>query len=331
MMAARNNNRGIALILTLLVVTVLVALILEFNYAVRVDMRLAENYYDSTRAYYLAESGINIGRVYLKKDDVRNIDDLSEEWANIDEISGGDGIIKITIIDENSKINVNNLVRADDSGNVMVSEPTRKMLVRLLEILGVAEPNAEDIVSVIIDWIDPDDNEEGFGFEENAKNAPIDDLSELLLIHPAITRELLYGSKRSGERSGDSWGDLEEDKPGLVDFLTVGTVGPDSNSDSRININTASETVLMSLSDSIHESTARDIIEERTGKEGPFKDFIYIKNIMGEEDFGGMQSLLALKSNSFKIISEGQYGRAKKTLEAVFSRTEGLLSWKIRY
>ena len=58
-------HRGVALILVLTTIAILTAISVEFSYGARVDLRLAENLRDETRAHYLARSAINLSRLLL--------------------------------------------------------------------------------------------------------------------------------------------------------------------------------------------------------------------------------------------------------------------------
>jgi len=60
-----RNERGVALIIVLLVTALLIALIFEFAYGTRISLRAAVNFRDSQRAAYLARSGINFAGRYL--------------------------------------------------------------------------------------------------------------------------------------------------------------------------------------------------------------------------------------------------------------------------
>ncbi len=55
-----QSNRGIALLVVLLVTALLIALIFEFAYGTRVSLRGAVNFRNSQRAYFLARSGVAI-------------------------------------------------------------------------------------------------------------------------------------------------------------------------------------------------------------------------------------------------------------------------------
>jgi type II secretory pathway component PulK len=61
----RGNDRGVALIIVLLVTALLIALIFEFAYGTRISMRSAVNFRDSQRAYYLARSGVKFAGLLL--------------------------------------------------------------------------------------------------------------------------------------------------------------------------------------------------------------------------------------------------------------------------
>jgi general secretion pathway protein K len=60
-----RGSRGVALILVLTTLAILTAVGVEFSYSSRVDLRLAENLRDETRAHFLARSAINLSRLLL--------------------------------------------------------------------------------------------------------------------------------------------------------------------------------------------------------------------------------------------------------------------------
>ena len=78
-----GNERGMVLLLVLVVVALLSALLSEFAFSTLIDMRLTETFRDTTRAEYLARGGITAGRMILQIDkndyDARN--DPYELWA----------------------------------------------------------------------------------------------------------------------------------------------------------------------------------------------------------------------------------------------------------
>ncbi|MFL5347265.1 MAG: general secretion pathway protein GspK [Hyalangium sp.] len=65
--AQRNRrSRGVALIIAILAISVLTVVATEFAYNTRVDLQLAANQRDEVRAYYMARSGMALGRLLLR-------------------------------------------------------------------------------------------------------------------------------------------------------------------------------------------------------------------------------------------------------------------------
>jgi general secretion pathway protein K len=61
-----RRNRGVALIITVISITLLTVVATEFAYNTRVDLQLAANQRDEVRAYYMARSGVGLGRLLLR-------------------------------------------------------------------------------------------------------------------------------------------------------------------------------------------------------------------------------------------------------------------------
>ncbi len=140
----KRNNRGVALIIVLLVTSLLIALIFEFAYATRISLRASVNFRDNERAYYLARSGVNVAGLLLsdllKKQKLQ--DYLEErEWqpvSNMLDIS--DAQLRVRWEDESGKINVSNLTKGSDGYNRMST---------LFEITGINR----DRLDQISDWM----------------------------------------------------------------------------------------------------------------------------------------------------------------------------------
>ncbi|MDH4163727.1 MAG: general secretion pathway protein GspK [Nitrospirota bacterium] len=95
-----RNDRGVALLITLLVTTLLLALVFEFAYGTRVSLRAAANFRDSQRAYFLARSGV---RIFTKYKDLKEMIPQGE-WGVVPEVSQGDTEVKVMWEDEAGKI-----------------------------------------------------------------------------------------------------------------------------------------------------------------------------------------------------------------------------------
>ncbi len=141
-----QEERGFALLLTLLVVLLLTLLIFSFFYEARVYLLQAQGRVDLLRAYYLARSGVGIKIKLLKEDrETDPYDSLSEGWAKEEKIESPIGTIEVEAIDEESKFNINTLVR----GNGLVDERAVERFRRLLTYLGLSGRLADRVVEYL--------------------------------------------------------------------------------------------------------------------------------------------------------------------------------------
>lgn len=107
-----RNERGIALIITLLVVTLLTITVVEFTFSVTVDYQLVHNALNAMQAQMLARAGINYGEALLARDTNQPPADwYFEDWANPDvsqvmNLDTGDRLA-VRVLDESGKININ--------------------------------------------------------------------------------------------------------------------------------------------------------------------------------------------------------------------------------
>jgi len=304
-----RDDSGVALVITLLVLTLLLTIILEFNLGMRVEARAAANFRDDMKAYYLARSGITFA-IAILEDDSRTeprYDSLDELWAQkIPPIPVGDGLVSVTITDEDSKINANKLAAGFGA---VTGDNMRALMVRFLDLFELKS----DLSDTIADWIDPDDTERpngaesGYyeGLEESyeARNRPLDSLLELRLIKGM---------------EGDTFDRLKN-------MLTV-------NSDGWINVNTASKQILMSLSDDMNGDIADEIMAFRT--ENPFQNKLDVRNniSISENVYTDISKFIDVTSNYFSITSAGEVNQNKKTINAVVIRQGekvNILYWRI--
>lgn len=61
----RKRDRGVALIIAVVSIAILTAVATQFIYTSRVDLQMAANHRDDTRAYFMAKSGIGLSRLML--------------------------------------------------------------------------------------------------------------------------------------------------------------------------------------------------------------------------------------------------------------------------
>jgi hypothetical protein len=89
-----REDKGIALILVISVLAVTGIMALSFAFTMRLDLKAATNYLESTRASYLSQAGVTYAQQILKEDN-RNIDSFEDKWHTIftgsDVDNDGDG------------------------------------------------------------------------------------------------------------------------------------------------------------------------------------------------------------------------------------------------
>lgn len=89
-----KNERGVALILVLSVLAVAGIMAVSFAFTMRLELKAATNYFEATRATYLAEAGVSYSQVILREDE-KDIDSLEDKWhtvfAGSDIDNDGDG------------------------------------------------------------------------------------------------------------------------------------------------------------------------------------------------------------------------------------------------
>ena len=310
----RNNEKGIALLVTLLILVLVVAIA---NEVFRIGAQSAQTGAygrDSIRCILLAEAGTGAARIALRQDARDNqYDTLDEIWSRAAlPITLGDGEVRVTVEDEERKINLNRLVmpngNAPDDRRVAVFQ-------RLLDILGIDR----SIADAVVDWLDNDDNPRVGGAESayylglpkpyKAKNDLFDTIGELRLVR-GVTPEIYEK---------------------LLPFVTVSSSG-------MVNLNTAPKEVLMSLSagtdladaGAIDDKTADEIIAYR--QDHPFTDPRQLANV---SPYLGtlytktlMKSLIDVRSSYFHVRSSGEVGGTFRTIDAIGIRLQNEIQWR---
>jgi general secretion pathway protein K len=193
--------------------------------------------------------------------------------------------------------------------------------------MGVDANDISVVSDSILDWIDADDLPRPAGAESDyyqglnppyyAKNAPMDDLSELLLVKEIRDhREIYWGgaaTNHSGAKFYHKLGfgtapDQTPDYPfGLKDVFTPFSTG-------KININTADKNVLAMILGG-DTSLADVIISKR-----PFQNLDQLAAVTGlnPQQFG---NLCDVSSSTYEVLVTAQIGDVKRVYVAILART----------
>jgi general secretion pathway protein K len=322
-----GDARGVALILTILIVSLIVALTVQFNRTMRTHVASAGNIGHGLKALYAAKSGVAYGLAILRED-TPDVDTLQDDWANPDTLASiraasqallDGGWFELKIADESGKIPINQLVETD-----YLEEVFRRLLE--LEEFGLEKDQVDTIVDSTMDWIDKadeeDDLERFLGAEDgyyqslqkpyHCKNGPLDVPEELLLVK-GVTPELFYGT---------------DDRPGIGKFISV-------FGDDEININTADVMVLRALETGLD---ADGMAEHREAVDpGELQDKTWYNGFavgVSEDGKKRLGKVVKTTSRHFQTTSIGHFGDVTKHIVAVVERDSdkgdfSILSWKI--
>ena len=127
-----GSQRGVALIIVLLVTALLIALIFEFAYGTRISLRAADNYRNSQRAYYLARSGVFLFGKYKDLLELEGILPKQGEWGDnplLPELS-------IRWEDESGKLDIDQVIQGT---------PAFTRLSKLFTIRGVDQKKLDEM------------------------------------------------------------------------------------------------------------------------------------------------------------------------------------------
>jgi general secretion pathway protein K len=294
------GERGIALVVVLLVLALLLTVAGEFALAMRLEGRTTLNFAASVAAGYLAQAGYqravaeillaapapggNSPPVYIDPTSGLLVLQRSATGAvalpTREDLTLGAGRFSYRITDERARINPS---RAQGSFR------------SLLEVLDVSREVRDVIYDSVQDWVDGNENYRLNGAESDyyrglpvpykAKNAAFDSLEELLLVK-GVTPQIFYGTP---------------ERPGLVEFLTVYSTG--------INANTAEAPVLRAMG-------LAEVLIEQIRKNRPHLSTATLGALPP-----GTASQLQVTSNVFRIEATGEVpGQGKRTLFAIVER-----------
>jgi general secretion pathway protein K len=309
----KHDERGVALLLALLVLAILVALILEFDAEARREYRDAAAFRDNFKASVLARAAVQAARAVLQQDFLQDkqrkeqFDGPTDLWAfPIKNYAIGDGLLNAQIEDERGKLNLNDLAAGGDP-NARKAKVLR--VKRLFELLQINP----DLVDAIVDWVDPNEVPEPAGVETlyyqslrpayRAANAPLQTLLELRLIK-GMTPEVI-------------------DR--LSKFVTV--YPPDG--ESRVNLNTADPVVIQALDPRITQNMAAEIVQGR-----PFKTIQDLDRVSSFEDIGKelrQRNVYDIKSDMFSARMLLTINEITRTGTVVIQRNANDGSGMVKY
>ncbi len=295
MLRGRSGEKGVALIITLLVTAVIVSILAEIVFSVQMDTTASAGYMDYEKASAMTRDGVGLARLISRGINAGGYTYFGGETHHRETIKSGSGLLDIDLADESGRLALNAIVYK----NGKINEEYYSMYVRLLDELGLPASLADTLA----DWIDADDSPRRDG-AENADYYERSDPPYRTAGRPLASVGELYLVKGYGR----------EEVKRLRPFVTVYT-------DGKININTAPLEVIEALSPEVTADLARNVISYRKGM--PFQQTSEIRKVSGFEQLGfNLQSRITVKSSTFRALLTARLGRARSLAEAVFREDE---------
>lgn len=288
-----SKQGGVALITVMLILALATILAVSMSSRQQLDIHRSANVINYEQAFQYVIGAESWGKQILKRDFEDNkIDSFNDDWATVLPplpIEGGHMSGKIE--DLQARFNLNNLV--------VGGKPQKLYIDRFKRLLRNLELN-EDLSAVIIDWLDSNEETVFSGAEDNeylnlspayrTANQALNDISELLLIKG-------------------------------IDFETYERLHPFIcvlESDTPININTASAEVLSSIVKDITLEDAQSLVEDRNKENYKKLDDFLQQPLVRQKKI--KNEGLSVSSNYFQLNSTAQIERISVEFTTILHR-----------
>lgn len=325
----RQQQTGAVMISALIIFVLVVSLAVGVGAHHQRSLMRAESRFHGNQAREYLFGAEQMGLFALDmdhKDDEENgqmVDSLDEFWAQGQTFPLDEGIMEGQLIDLQSLLDVNRLaVLAQTGQDSGATNPERftadqRRFIRLLQLLNEEEPmdisTAVEILEAVVDWIDADDEEFGFGGAESLyyqrqdppvapANRPLKSVTELRWVK-GLTPELFQA---------------------LAPHITALPAG------TGLNVNTASRTILRT----INVSNNLEPVSELNGEELELERGAVGYGDVAEFLAGTVPSSLAVlgdiaadgltvSSDFYLLNSKVEIGRQRRSMVSLLQRENG--------
>ncbi len=323
-MVGKSRREGAALMVALWTVLLLSLLIGSLAYEMRVEAQLTSYARKRLRAQAAALGGVEYAKFMLAKSfETSAFEETDEEKESFrimtKNLERGIGVQSLDVQMGESKAVVSIL---PESGRRNVNLLQDEDWEELLDQSGVPEELWAELIDCFMDWVDADELHRLNGAEADdpfykergyePKNAPLDMVAELRMVK-GFTAEIVDGGPSADPRG--------EPLRGIAHLLT--TFG-----DGKVNINTASREVLMTLSAGngrmLDEWMVEDVLRHRLGDDGlPNTEDDGFKNVAEVIAQAGIPAALADKLSVsdrtyVRVSSIGEHEGVKSGVWVIF-------------
>ncbi|HEX8961008.1 MAG TPA: type II secretion system minor pseudopilin GspK [Geobacteraceae bacterium] len=304
----KKDQRGFALVITLLVTALLVALSAEFVDEVFVDTSARQSFTDGQQASIMAKSGVTacikgLQTVQGFHPAYTSLADLAQ-LAKMLNVQDEKGTLQVIVEDESGKLNVNQIFGTN--GNVLYQR-NYDIAARLFKKFGLST----DLLNALDDWVDDAGVAPHPGGAKSpyykalkppydVKSGKLDTVEELALV------------------KGFSTGTVQQLRP----YVTIYTDMP-----GLININTAPKEIIAALDDRMTDSLTTQMLDYR--KTTPFQAAADLAKVAGMETIAtGLSTSTTTTGAVFRIVSQAMVGETVRIVEAVVNNGGHVYYWR---
>ncbi len=313
-----KRQSGVALITAMLVVAMATLIAADLVWDQYLQMRRTESMLaqEQARQYALAAESIGIEILLEDRGDADETDSFSDSWAaSLGPFELDQGTLNGRIEDLQGRFNINNIYR-----NGQVDKIAQDQFKRLLELLALEPALAE----ATLDWIDPDQDVCCIGGAED------DTYTSRTPAHWAANRYLSNTSELLAVEGFDieSYSTLEP----YIAALPPGWCG--AGDFTPVNVNTASDIVLLALDPNITEANTDQWIAERGDIENegdPFTDLAAFDGLVETDLLDG--NYLSVNSECFGATVTISIGSFRYSMYSLLDRDGkvGTIITRLRY
>lgn len=299
----RFRQRGVALITAMLIAALVTVTAVAMMSRQTLDMRRTGNMLESDQAFMYALGMEQLAAQVLIQDkkDTGDVDTLTESWAiplPPTKVEGGS--ITGSMEDMQGRFNLNNLV-----DNSLMADPAQeKMLQSIIDQVNQKDADLQIspfVVNRIADWIDKDLNTSADGAEDQE------------YLQADVPYRAANQFMASPTELGAILGVTPKDENALLPYVSA------LPNPTTVNVNTASEAVLMSLNKGITSQIASDLVAYR--KDKPFTSKADFENKLKDGyKITVDNKLFDVKSDYFMVSIDAAIGRTQLHMYSLLQR-----------
>lgn len=305
-------QRGVAAVTAMLVVAIATVLAVNMLWEANVDLRRTESLLLQDQARQYALGGEELAR-WLLAEDFRNdgptgVDSRTQFGCIARDVE--EGSLEACLTDQQGLFNLNTLIDGRGKRNPAAVEQFERLLQAIPLDAPLDAGAAREIADSVVDWIDPDQQPELSGAEDE-----------------------IYTSRQPAYRPPNFWftstSELQavrgfEERPDLLPMLSPHITALPPGASDKININTATVPVLMSLKAGLSPEQAESFLEEE------YDDATLPQFITDFQPDGQLQQRLGVRSGWFLLTATASIGTVQARLYSLLERNDQVVRTRRR-